>query len=160
QDEWQSVGDHHKRQQSRAQPTAAASEKDNSRAYIKNVYESVDVDELRAALEKFGEIVYFDVSRQKNCAFVDFKTPAGYQAAIAHNPHTIGTDRIYVEERRLKPNSYPYVQRGGMRGGRGGPGGQGQGRGSFPRGGGYNGPRGSGRGGSGAPRGRGGPQAA
>ncbi|KAG8627315.1 hypothetical protein KVT40_004798 [Elsinoe batatas] len=154
QDEWTSVGGHG-RQQSRAQTSAAPQEGPQSRAYIKNVTEGVDVKQLKSLLEKFGEIVYFDVSRQKNCAFVDFKTPEGYQAAVAANPHQLGSERIVVEERRLKPGSYPYVQRGGMRGGRGSPN-QGPGRGAFQggRGGGYGG---RGRGGApSAPRGRGG----
>ncbi|KAF4554236.1 Nuclear transport factor 2 (NTF2) domain-containing protein [Elsinoe fawcettii] len=154
QDEWTSVGGHG-RQQSRAQTGAAPQEGPQSRGYIKNVTDTVDAKQLRSLLEKFGEIVYFDISRQKNCAFVDFKTPEGYQAAVAANPHQLGNERIVVEERRLKPGSYPYVPRGGMRGGRGAPN-QGPNRGSFQggRGGGYGG---RGRGGAtGSPRGRGG----
>ncbi|KAF2234045.1 hypothetical protein EV356DRAFT_515718 [Viridothelium virens] len=131
QDEWQSVNHEHNKRQPRAQP--AQSEQPNSRAYIKNVYESVDGDELKKTLEKYGEIAYFDISRQKNCAFVDFATPAGYQAAVAANPHVLGNDRIFVEERRLRPGSYPYVPRGrgDMRGGRGGNGPRDGGRGGF-----------------------------
>lgn len=83
----------------------------------------------------------------QNCAFVDFETPEGYKAAVEANPHQLGNDRIIVEERRLKPGSYPYVQRGGIRGGRGGTPNQGSGRGSF-----------QGRGGF-PSRGRGGPAA-
>lgn len=100
----------------------------------------------------------------QNCAFVDFKTAEGYKGATEGNPHTLGNERIIVEERRLKPGSYPYVQRGGMRGGRGGQAnqgqGQGQGRGAFQGGRGGRGdftPRG--RGGA-ASRGRGSAQAA
>ena len=62
--EWTSVGDH-KKQQSKAQPSNGAQEGPQSRAYIKNVHESVDQGELRTLLEKFGELVYFDISRQK-----------------------------------------------------------------------------------------------
>ncbi|KAI9687971.1 MAG: hypothetical protein M1820_010369 [Bogoriella megaspora] len=160
QDDWQPVGGDHNKRQARAQ--APATEQQNSRAYIKNVYENVDPEELRKVLAQHGEIVYFDVSRQKNCAFVDFATPAGYQAAVAANPHTVGNNRIFVEERRLRPGSYPYVPRGrgDMRGGRGGTGPRDGGRGggyqqkpAFP-------PRG-GRGGANAgARGRGAGQAA
>jgi hypothetical protein len=35
------------------------------RAYVKNVYASVDADALKAALSKYGELPYFDVSRAK-----------------------------------------------------------------------------------------------
>ena len=68
QDEWQPVNHDHSKRQSRAQP--AASEPQNSRAYIKNVYESVPGDELRKTLEKYGEVAYFDISRQKVSASV------------------------------------------------------------------------------------------
>ena len=66
---WQSVGHDHNRKQSRAQAQAPAAEAQNSRAYIKNVYESIDADALKAALSKFGDISYFDVSRQKVCTY-------------------------------------------------------------------------------------------
>ncbi|KAL1311726.1 hypothetical protein AAFC00_001823 [Neodothiora populina] len=157
QDEWTSVGGDHKRQQSKAQAAGGAQEAPQYRAYIKNVNDTIDAKDLRAELEKFGELLYFDVARQKNCAFVDFKTAEGYKGAMDANPHQIGNERVVVEERRMKPGSYPYVQRGGMRGGRGGSSGQTSGRGSFQGGRGGFSQRGRG---SGANRGRGGAQAA
>lgn len=158
QDEWVSVGDS-RRQQARGQANTNSQEGPQHRAYIKNVHEGIDGKQLKSILEKFGEIAYFDVSRQKNCAFVDFKTAEGYKAAIEANPHHIGNDRVLVEERRMKPGSYPYVPRGGsMRGGRGSPA-QGGNRGSFQ--GNRGGFPGRGRGGGGGSvRGRGGVQAA
>ena len=63
QDEWTSVGD--KRQQSRAQANNGAQAGPQHRAYIKNVNESIDSKQLKSLLEKFGEVTYFDVSRQK-----------------------------------------------------------------------------------------------
>ncbi|KIW97581.1 uncharacterized protein Z519_01165 [Cladophialophora bantiana CBS 173.52] len=102
-------------------------------AYIKNVNDKVDARILRDVLEKYGDLKYFDVSRPRNCAFVEFADPAGYAAAVAANPHTIGTEQIYVEERRPRPNAYggsnanfnrgggpPNRGRGGMQGGRSG----------------------------------------
>ncbi|KAI7285156.1 hypothetical protein KC345_g1881 [Hortaea werneckii] len=156
QDEWTSVTSSHGRQQSRAQNTQQQEQPQN-RGYIKNVHEGVDDNALKEHLKRFGEISYFDVARQKNCAFVDFATPAGYSAAVAANPHQIGNEKLYVEERRVRPGSTPYVPRGQFQGGRGGRGGmQGAPRGGFQGRGGYA-PRG-GRGGpaGGAPRGRGG----
>ncbi|KAI7056820.1 hypothetical protein KC352_g44299, partial [Hortaea werneckii] len=156
QDEWTSVTSSHGRQQSRAQ-NAQQQEQPQNRGYIKNVHEGVDDNALKEHLKRFGEISYFDVARQKNCAFVDFATPAGYSAAVAANPHQIGNEKLYVEERRVRPGSTPYVPRGQFQGGRGGRGGmQGAPRGGFQGRGGYA-PRG-GRGGpaGGAPRGRGG----
>jgi hypothetical protein len=35
--------------------------------YVRNVTEGVKTDDLRAALSKFGELVYFDVNRSKVC---------------------------------------------------------------------------------------------
>ncbi|KAJ4989824.1 NTF2 and RRM domain-containing protein [Stagonosporopsis vannaccii] len=142
---WQSVTGH-KKEQSRAQNQAPAAEADQKRAYIKNVYSQVQEGSLRAALSKFGEIEYLDLSRPKNAAFVDFKTPAGYQAAVAANPHTVDGVELKVEERRTRPQQFggSFPRGGGSQRGRGGPGGP---RGGFV-------PRGRG----GAARGRGAPQ--
>ena len=99
----------------------------------------------------------------QNCAFVDFKTPEAYNAAVGANPHNLGSDRLYVEERRIRPGGAPYQPRGAFQGGRGRGGMQGPPRGGFQgqgRGGFGNGTRGGARGGAPAPRGaRGGAQA-
>ncbi|KAJ9622476.1 hypothetical protein H2203_006700 [Taxawa tesnikishii (nom. ined.)] len=78
-----------------------------------------------------------------------------YQKALSSNPLQVGDEEVTVEERRMKPGSYPYVPRGrgGMRGGAN----QGPNRGSFQ--GGRGGYQQRGRGGA-AGRGRGGAQAA
>ncbi|KAK3217263.1 hypothetical protein GRF29_1g2498042 [Pseudopithomyces chartarum] len=133
---WQTAGT--KKEQSRGQ-AQASSEADQRRAYIKNVYSQVEEGALKAALSKFGEIEHLDISRQKNCAFVDFKTSAAFQAAVGANPHTVNGIELKVEERKLRP------QPGGFGNNfRGGPG-RGRGFGGQSRGGGF--PRG-GRGGS------------
>jgi hypothetical protein len=62
---WQTAGADNNKRQSRAQPQASAPESQGNRAYIKNVYESVDGDALKKALSKYGELAYFDISRQK-----------------------------------------------------------------------------------------------
>ncbi|KAF2643263.1 hypothetical protein P280DRAFT_515686 [Massarina eburnea CBS 473.64] len=116
---WQTAG--HRKEQSRTQN--APVDADQKRAYIKNVYSQVEDGTLRNALSKFGEVEYLDISRGKNCAFVDFKTPAGFQAAVAANPHTVNGIEIKVEERRLRPQQ-PFYPRGGPPRGRGGMGGQ------------------------------------
>lgn len=105
----------------------------------------------------------------QNCAFVEFATPAGYNAAVAANPHQIGSEQIYVEERRPRPNAFGGSNSGFSRGGanvgrgRGGsapPGRTGSQSGSFPKEAG----RGTfqqrgGKAGSVTPKGRGQPQA-
>ena len=65
QDEWQPVNHDHNKRQTKVQPAANEQQQQNSRAYIKNVYESVDGDELKKTLEKYGDLAYFDISRQK-----------------------------------------------------------------------------------------------
>jgi chemotaxis protein histidine kinase CheA len=145
---WQTATGH-KKEQSRAQNQTPAIDADQKRAYIKNVYSQVEEGALRAALTKYGEIEYLDISRGKNCAFVDFKTPAAYQAAIAANPHNVNGLDLKVEERRVRPEQQfrGGFPRGGAQRGRGGIGGQGPRGGFQPRG--RGGPA---RGGRGAPQ--------
>ncbi|KAK0722801.1 hypothetical protein B0T26DRAFT_234110 [Lasiosphaeria miniovina] len=155
--EWQTAET--KRQARLQLPGAAPVEKEGTMAYIKYVTEKVQEEDLRAVLASFGELAYFDINRQKNCAFVEFKTQAGYSAAVAANPHTVNGENILVEQRRPKANAYGgsnyNATRGGVAGrGRGGFDGsrtssQGTGRGGFPghggrgRGGGIGGRRGA-----------------
>ncbi|MCJ1394945.1 hypothetical protein MMC18_007826 [Xylographa bjoerkii] len=164
---WQTAGQDTSKRQARQQSNSVSggtSERGNILGYVKNVTERVDAAELKNTLNQYGKLEYFDVSRQKNCAFVEFADIAGYNAAVAANPHVIGGEQIYVEERRPRPTAYGggYNNRGGMRGGRGGPDGRpnGQGRGGFQKDGGRGGYVPRGRGGTLTPRGRGMPQAA
>ncbi|KAK7514774.1 uncharacterized protein IWZ02DRAFT_488141 [Phyllosticta citriasiana] len=149
QDGWQTAGGEHNKRQSRTQTQPG--EPTSVRAYIKNVFEATDAEVLKTVLSKFDKITYFDISRPKNAAFVEFATQEGFNAAVAANPHQVGGSSIYVEERRQTGGQYNRFQggRGGNMGprGRGGPDNRaGQGRGGFKEG---------GRGGF-APRGRGG----
>ncbi|KAK4123379.1 hypothetical protein N657DRAFT_461327 [Parathielavia appendiculata] len=156
QGEWQTA---ETKRQSRAQPASAGpAEKEGTMAYIKYVTDKVKDEDLKATLSNFGELAYFDINRLKNCAFVEFKTQAGYNAAVAANPHTVNGENIVVEQRRPKANAYGgsnyNAARGGAgRGGRGGfepsRSGSQSGRGAFSgqsrgRGGGGGGPRGRG----------------
>ncbi|KAL4737627.1 hypothetical protein BDV11DRAFT_191322 [Aspergillus similis] len=141
---WQTAGHDHKKSQARASDNQAVL------GYIKNVTEKVNADLLKETLERYGKLTHFDVSRQKNCAFIEFADRAGYNAAVAANPHQIGTEQVKVEERRPRGNVYGGTTnygpgRGGAGRGRGDRAGS-QGRGGFQR---------DGRGGF-APRGRGG----
>jgi len=61
---WQSVTGH-KKEQSRVQNQPQPVDADQKRAYIKNVYSQVDEAALKAALSKFGDIEYMDLSRGK-----------------------------------------------------------------------------------------------
>lgn len=82
---------------------------------------------------------------------MDFKTPAGFQAAVAANPHNVNGIEIKVEERRQNPGSFRGgFARGGPPRGRGGIGGQAPRGGFQPRG--RGGPARGGRGGAAAPQ--------
>lgn len=155
---WQTAGQDSKKTQPRA------GEDQNVLAYIKNVNDKVDANLLKQTLSRFGKLKYFDVSRPKNCAFVEFAEPAGYAAAVAANPHQIGTEQISVEERRTRANAYGANAnfgsgRGGAGRGRGDRAGS-QGRGGFQRDGGRGGFGMRGRGGNAGPKGRSQAQAA
>lgn len=58
---WQTA-DHSKKQN---RPQAKTGTESNALAYIKNVNEKIQASELRSELEKYGELKYFDVSRQR-----------------------------------------------------------------------------------------------
>ncbi|KAK7737053.1 hypothetical protein SLS53_006811 [Cytospora paraplurivora] len=155
--EWRTAGADSKRQ-SRQQPTATApSGKDDALAYVKFVTDKVKDEDLRGALGGFGELVYFDINRSKNCAFVEYASPAGYQAAVGASPIVVNGENIVIEPRRPKAGAYGGANYSQTRGGISGrgridgqrSGSQGGGRGGYA-------PRGRG----GASRGRGGPQAA
>ncbi|KAI1772490.1 hypothetical protein F4818DRAFT_173684 [Hypoxylon cercidicola] len=152
--EWQTAGGDSKRQNRPQSISGPQGEKDGTMGYVKYVTDKVKNEDLRAALAQHGELVYFDINRQKNCAFVEFSTPAGYQAAVAANPHVVNGENIMVEPRRPKAGAYGgsnytagrgnmpnrpgrggFDGRSGSQGGRGNFGGQGRGRGGgAPRG--------------------------
>ncbi|TAQ85798.1 hypothetical protein B7494_g5888 [Chlorociboria aeruginascens] len=125
-DGWQTAGADHTKRQNRQQSISSPLEKEGTMGYVKNVTDKVSAEGLHAALSTFGELVYFDINRSKNCAFVEYSTPSGYQAAAAANPHQIADETIYVEPRRPRANAYGGNAynggRGGLnnRGGRGG----------------------------------------
>ncbi|KAF8853658.1 hypothetical protein BDZ45DRAFT_694114 [Acephala macrosclerotiorum] len=138
---WQTAGADHAKRQARPQSISGPPEKEGTMGYVRNVTEKVQTEDLRSALQSHGSLVYFDINRGKNCAFVEFSTPEGYQAAVAANPYSVSGETIYVEPRRPKAGAYGG---NGYTGGRGGL--NQRGRGGFPN---------RGRGGGGAQRGRG-----
>ncbi|PKS10006.1 hypothetical protein jhhlp_004631 [Lomentospora prolificans] len=147
--EWQTAGSDSKKQ-NRPQSMIAQSEDKGTLGYVKYVTEKVQDAELKAALSRFGGLTYFDINREKNCAFVEFATPEGYKAAVAANPHLVNGENIVVEQRRPKSTAYGGAQYAANRGGASG---RGRGR--------YDGTRSGSQGGPKAPfnsqtRGRGG----
>ncbi|GAW23962.1 hypothetical protein ANO14919_135410 [Xylariales sp. No.14919] len=152
--EWQTAGGDSKRQNRPQSISGPPAEKEGTLGYVKYVTDKVGREELEGALAQYGELAYFDINRQKNCAFVEFKTAAGYQAAVAANPHVVNGENIVVEPRRPKAGAYGGSNyntgrgnvhnrggrggfdagRSGSHGGRGSFGGQNRGRGGLPRG--------------------------
>ncbi|KAL6885090.1 hypothetical protein HDV57DRAFT_413032 [Trichoderma longibrachiatum] len=151
---WQTAGADSKRQNRPQSMSVNAGEKEGTMGYVKYVTDKVQDADLRTALAAFGELTYFDINRAKNCAFVEYKTVEGYQAALANKNLTVNGENIVVEPRRPKSNAYGGnfgAGRGNASGrGRGGAGGQNP-RGNFT---------GQVRGRGGAARGRGGAQVA
>ncbi|KAF3075081.1 hypothetical protein V8C40DRAFT_191087 [Trichoderma camerunense] len=150
---WQTAGADSKRQNRPQSISANAAEKEGTMGYVKYVTEKVQDADLRSALAAFGELTYFDINRAKNCAFVEYKTVEGYQAALAGKNLTVNGENIVVEPRRPKTAGFagnfgPGRSASGR--GRGGAGGQ-NARGNFT---------GQVRGRGGAARGRGGAQVA
>lgn len=76
----------------------------------------IRADALKAALTAFGQVTYFDISRQKRCAFVEFATPAQFFAAHNANPHMVGGDALRVEPRRGRRDG-KFAGRGGVKNG-------------------------------------------
>lgn len=63
--EWQTAGADSKRQSRPLSISGPPPEKDGTLAYIRNVTDKIQSDDLRAALAEYGELKYFDVNRQK-----------------------------------------------------------------------------------------------
>lgn len=62
---WQTAGNDHARRQSRPQSSSGVGERDKVLAYVKNVTEKVSSDALREVLLQYGDLTYFDISRQR-----------------------------------------------------------------------------------------------
>lgn len=63
---WQSVGENTKKQNRTPQAAAPQSqEKEGCLGYLRNVIESVQADELKAVMSKFGKVAYLDINRAK-----------------------------------------------------------------------------------------------
>lgn len=113
---WQTAGVDSKRQTRPQSVSANPVEKDGTLGYVKYVNEKVQDADLRKALEVHGDLAYFDINRQKNCAFVEYKSAEALLAALNSNPHVVSGEQIVVEQRR--PKAGPFG--GNFAGGRGG----------------------------------------
>jgi hypothetical protein len=62
---WQTAGSDHSKRQNRPQSISGPPEKEGTMGYIRNVTEKVQEPDLRGVLESFGDLIYFDINRQK-----------------------------------------------------------------------------------------------
>lgn len=63
--EWQTAGSDSKRQNRPQSISGPQTEKDGTMGYVKYVTEKVKHEDLKAALAQHGDLVYFDINRQK-----------------------------------------------------------------------------------------------
>ncbi|KAK6355251.1 hypothetical protein TWF696_004366 [Orbilia brochopaga] len=85
-------------------------------AYVRSTTGRITVtqEQLKTALSVYGSIRRVDIVNEKKHAFVDFDEPSSLQAAAGANPHRIGDQTIFVEERRPpRPSNYTGPPRGG-----------------------------------------------
>ncbi|KAJ6260956.1 hypothetical protein Dda_3617 [Drechslerella dactyloides] len=102
------------RRQNRPVSISGAPEGQSS-AYVRSTTGRFTVthEQLKNALTPFGAINNVNIVEKKH-AFVDFADVAGLHAAAAGNPHRIGDQTIFVEERRPpRPSNYSGPNRGG-----------------------------------------------
>ncbi|EWC43495.1 hypothetical protein DRE_07527 [Drechslerella stenobrocha 248] len=102
-------------------------------AYVRSSTGKINLtsEQLKSALSVYGAIHRADIVNENRHAFVDFTDAAGLIAAAAANPHRIGDQTIFIEERRPRPPNYagrggPSLRGGERQGSRGsqrGPGG-------------------------------------
>jgi hypothetical protein len=59
------AGSDHAKRQNRPQSIFDSPEKENTMGYVRNVTEKVVTEGLRASLAAFGQLIYFDVNRDK-----------------------------------------------------------------------------------------------
>ncbi|CAI4219190.1 unnamed protein product [Parascedosporium putredinis] len=83
--EWQTAGSDSKRQ-NRPQSIIAQAEDKGTLGYVKYVTEKVQDADLKNALAQYGALTYFDINRDKNCAFVEFASPTAIRPPSPPTP--------------------------------------------------------------------------
>lgn len=73
--EWQTAGSDSKRQNRPQSISGTQAEKDGTMGYVKYVTEKVKHEELKQALAEHGELVYFDINRQKVSLSSEYCSP-------------------------------------------------------------------------------------
>lgn len=74
--------------------------------FVKQVYDNINEDQLREAFSKIGPVKHINISRPRNCAFVEFASPETVQKALAQHKVTVqGGSIVLAEERRFNSSN-------------------------------------------------------
>ncbi|KAF9933767.1 hypothetical protein FBU30_004568 [Linnemannia zychae] len=93
-----------KPQQQQGTTHKAIGRDDHFPIFVKNITDRISEEQLREALSKFGTVKNVELVLKRNCAYVDFTTADAMQAALKQNKVNVGSEVVYVEERRPRPN--------------------------------------------------------
>ncbi|KAG1151223.1 hypothetical protein G6F37_008839 [Rhizopus arrhizus] len=95
----------HHQQQHHHKNQAPRSKDSITQIFVKQVYESVNEEQLKEAFTKIGAVKHINISRPKNCAFVEFTSPESVQKALAQHKVPLSSGSIVLaEERRFSSN--------------------------------------------------------
>ncbi|KAI7873254.1 uncharacterized protein EV154DRAFT_100315 [Mucor mucedo] len=93
---------HQQHQKSQAQN---GSKKETTHIFVKNVTDAITEEQLAEAFNKIGPVKSCNISRSRNCGFLEFEQLESAQKALAQNRVSVGSYIVLAEERRF--NSGP-----------------------------------------------------
>lgn len=69
--------------------------------------EAISEEQLAEAFNKLGPVKSCNISRPRNCGFLEFEQLESAQKALAQNKVSVGSHTVYAEERRFNngPNN-------------------------------------------------------
>lgn len=82
--------------------------------FVKQVTEAVTEEQLSEVLNKVGPVKSCNISRARNCAFVEFNTIESCQKALAQHRFVVGGGQhvVFAEERRFNNQNNRYSNGG------------------------------------------------
>lgn len=75
--------------------------------FVKLVNDQITEEQLLEAFNKIGSVKSSNISRSRNCAFVEFNSPESCQKALAQHKVQVGGHTVLAEERRYNNQSNP-----------------------------------------------------
>ncbi|KAG0749356.1 hypothetical protein G6F57_004721 [Rhizopus arrhizus] len=90
-------------QQTHQHKNQAPRNKDSiTQIFVKQVYEGINEDQLREAFTKIGAVKHINISRPRNCAFIEFASSESVPKALAlHKIPLSNGSTVLAEERRF-----------------------------------------------------------